>query len=201
MRHPTFLAAIAVSLAHLAVSPATAGTIYDIVDYSGAGLQNGVVVTGSITTDGTIGVYNESSHIESWSLTFTSGGTSRTFSSTDLIALATVNNVMVDGASIHLGPGSSFLTFAVTRSDGVSDVLGWFPNEYMNMTPTPIPFGWATPTGEFAGPDGLSIALVVPEPAGLTLMLAGAGVLGGTGFVRRRRQTAPSQRVSLPTPS
>src|SRR5216684_3924178 len=73
MRHPTFLAAIAVTLAHLAVSPATAGTIYDIVDYSGAGFQNGVVLTGSITTDGTMGVYNDSSHIEGWTLTFTSG--------------------------------------------------------------------------------------------------------------------------------
>jgi hypothetical protein len=201
MRHPAFLAAIAVTLAHLAVSPATAGTIYDLVDYSGAGLQNGVVLSGSITTDGTIGVYNDASHIESWTLTFTSGGTSRTFSSTDFIALATVNNVMVDEASIHLGPESSGLSFYMTRSDGAVDSVGWFPNQYANITATPVNLFWSTSTDQFAGSGGLSIAQSTPEPTSLTLMLAGAGGLAGAGFVRRRRQTAPSQRVSLPTPS
>jgi hypothetical protein len=190
MRHPTFLAAIAVTLAHLAVSTATAGTIYDIVDYSGAGLQHGVVLTGSITTDGTIGVYNDASHIEGWTLTFTNGTASRTFGSTDLIALATVNNVMVDDASIHLGPGSSSLSFFVTRSDGAVDVIGWYSNQYVNVTATPISLPWNTTTDQFAGPGGLSIAQSTPEPASLTLMLTGAGVLTGAGFVRRRRQTS-----------
>jgi hypothetical protein len=191
MRHPPFLAAIALTLAHLAVSPATASTIYDIVDYSGAGLQKGVVLSGSIMTDGAIGVYNDPGHIQGWTFTFTSGATSRTFSSTDLFAVANVNNIMVDDASIHLGPGFSFLNFVTIRSDGSSDVLQWAPKEYLNSTDLPS-LNWFTPTDKFAGPGGLPIALVVPEPASLTLMLAGAGVLAGAGIVRRRRQTAPS---------
>jgi hypothetical protein len=189
MRYPTFLAAIALTLVPLGVTPATAGTLYNIADYSGAGLQNGVVLSGSITTDGTIGLYNGSSHIESWTFTVTNGATSRTFNSADLFATALVTNVLVDNTSIRLGPGVSFLDLVAINSGSTFDSLDWNPFVYSNFDSSAASLDWFTGTTEFAGPAGRPIA-EVPEPASLTFMLAGAGVLATAGFVRRRRQTA-----------
>ena len=84
-----------------------ASMIYDIVDYPG--LENGWTVSGTITTDGTIGTLS-ASNITAWSWTLTNGGTTDTWSSTvtgSLYAADQVSGLTATATELELGtPGS-----------------------------------------------------------------------------------------------
>ena len=103
-----FPLAAAALLAVCGASALQAGAVvYNIVDYPG--LENGWTVSGTITTDGTIGTLS-ASNITAWSWTLTNGGTTDTWSSTvtgSLYAADQVSGLTATATELELGtPGS-----------------------------------------------------------------------------------------------
>jgi hypothetical protein len=210
MRYSPFFTGIALPLLLIAASPATAGPItYNIDDYSAQGVQDNtfgtVLLTGSITTDGTTGIgLTDPKIITGWTLTFTQGATSITIKSAD-----------ADTGQFIQGAGLDITRTAITLSGADSrlelqdlhivgelrlDIMVWASNLYEHIDELGVlttPDQWVDKTPQFGPPTFAPIAEApsVPEPASLTLVLAGVGALAGAGFVRRRRQPAPSQRV------
>lgn len=202
MRCSTFLALIALTLTLFAHSPATAGLIttpitYTIDDYSGFGIQNNgtglpVLISGTITTDGTIGTdIKNSAVILSWSLTFTQGPNSSINRAVNgatgkAVFLGTGAAIDISESSIKLHGADTGLALVVLGADVSTD---WTDSSYINRPPSSDdPTAWGHITGMFGAPNFSPIAQVqtVPEPASLTLL--GIGIAGMAGYAWRQRK-------------
>ncbi|MGP0069831.1 MAG: PEP-CTERM sorting domain-containing protein [Isosphaeraceae bacterium] len=162
--------------------------------------QNGATLSGTITTDGTIGELMDS-NVLSWSWTITpTGGTPFTLSSVDV------------GSGFGItGTGVSASTSEITIASPISqgflndmvftgiDAAGLFYDRfvgagtYYGSVPNTIPV-WNTGNPAMGGTDPWVIAVAsVPEPS--TLTLAGLGVVSVLAFGLARRRRAGSNVV------
>jgi len=187
----------------LVVSQRTkAGTIYDLQNYPAD--QNGHTLSGTITTDGTIGSL-QASNITSWNVTIDANDN---FSSHDtgafndsvgpgLVATPTeltfaispsaqpINTVLGLGTFIQGGPQSSVSWYS-QDIHGDSYYVAWF------QSPPPYtPNIWNTENPVMGGivPWVIAVAqtTAVPEPS--ALVLAGSAIVSGLayGLARKRR--------------
>lgn len=170
------------------VGQVSAGTItYAIVNY--AADQNGATVSGSITTDGTIGTLS-ASDILSWNWTITQGTSAYTLSSSDLGTAVSLNNAVASETNITLSlpsQGQPTNYFALVGSDsGMSGDLEYdhYPgdNVYVGSTNTGTAFLNTNPVLNGAEPWIVANA-AVPEPSTLTMI----GIAAGSMLLFRRR--------------
>ncbi len=197
MRRPLLLAILSVFLSLGPTQVGRAGDItYNIQSYDS--LQNGFTLSGTITTDGTLGVL-ASSDIASWTFTITKGSFSSTMNSTDPGTLAALSNVTATATQILLPPPSSatdFNLFELTNTAGEGLVYDQNPQPlgfpyYVGSTPDTQGnsfFCWfdSTPPPPSLGGTTWVIAQV-PEPASLTLALLGGACVAVFERTRRRR--------------
>jgi hypothetical protein len=91
-----------------------ADIIYMMDNY--ASLQNGYTISGSITTDGTIGQLVTTSDLTSWDIIISQGATViSTFTSTNSVTIPT--NITVTSATLSVAGGDDNLAFANFTSD------------------------------------------------------------------------------------
>jgi hypothetical protein len=180
--------------------------VYNIQNY--ADLQNGYTVSGTITTDGTIGTLTLPGAITAWSFSVT-GPESYQATSQDPGAETLVVNLTASASELTmtLPPTNGYNQFDLF---GPSIVLayertpeeGGFPGSdfYGAMSP-----GVADLWGTFTPyPPGLSLggspwiiatAATIPEPGTLTLALLGGACIGAVQWMRRcRRAVSRSDR-------
>jgi hypothetical protein len=180
------------------VSQAEASTIYDVNDTAGS-----LSVTGTITTDGTIGVLG-SGDILAWSLIISGSGTptpAMTSSNTNLLGLSESDLTATADALVfnYSGVDGGALIFA-TSGGPFLGFVGWIapsPSCLLNhtsgclyledKTSLPVASGEADRSGD------LTIATLAPTPLPAALPLFGAG-LGLMGLLarRRKRKSAPA---------
>lgn len=197
--------AIRVSLLSLALSLCPTGVLhagfitYDLNDYSS--LQNGWTLSGSITTDGTIGEigaqdilswqYTISNGVTSFSASSASGGytqvTHVTATPTQLLLSApngfTYNQLWLIGSSSD--PLASFLLYD-------RDNTGESPEQAFYRQWVRPNYSWSAYSQDSAGlPLGgdpwviaTAQSAAVPEPASIVLVLTGIGGLAGYRLVR-----------------
>jgi len=168
---------------------ASAGSItYHILDFPA--YQNGFNVTGTITTDGTIGNLS-ASNITSWSVTVSQGGASETFTSNDSGAFVVIENTLVaTSTGLYLPPTSDYSTqnllelLSAPQGAHIIDEIHWsnsFTPFYLgsfNFAPT----AWNTVPDAFSGKNW--VIATVPEPSSLALF--SIAVVGGPVLARRR---------------
>jgi hypothetical protein len=191
--------------------PAHADPLYQLNNYPA--LQNGWTLTGSITTDGTIGTLT-TADIVAWQWTVTQGNISLSFSSTDQLpngeyAYAVVNNVVATSDALLLATTWS----NSTRNDlalisplgggssplGLGSSIAWefdqeapIPSFNYVATSSAIP-GQAPNTSASLWGDGLftdtplTIATVQPVPELSSLAIAGFSVVILIGYAWYRR--------------
>jgi hypothetical protein len=181
-----------------------ADIIYQIND-QGTTLQNGYMLSGTITTDGTIGTIN-SANIVAFTLVISNGLNTYNDSGTD-------SNVLVNGAMAT----ATQLTLPVSSPSGLEQFnlvgagpqhlnLEYFRSNDGTSSQDDTYFGGAFPSSTFwndqptvpaLGGGAWVIANVAPsatpEPASVTLMLAGIGGLAGYRLVRGRRRAPPPE--------
>ena len=203
MRRPLLLAILSVFLSLGPTQVGRAGDItYNIQSYDS--LQNGFTLSGTITTDGTLGVL-ASSDIASWTFTITKGSFSSTMNSTDPGTLVALSNLTATATQILLPPPSSatdFNLFELTNTGGEGLVYDQNPQPpgfpyYVGSTPGNLGnsfFCWfdSTPPPPSLGGTTWVIAQV-PEPASLTLTLLG-------GACRRRVREDATSPPEQPDP-
>lgn len=154
-----------------------ANIVYNILNYPAD--QNGAELSGSITTDGTLGILSESEVI-SWTFSVTptvvSGGVPYTRSSTDANAFfdifsggslalqATSTDLLLDGA-LRLGTdyGTTSQTLLEWKSDGATTL------SISQLNNNASPSGWATLNPGSYGSGPWTIA-TVPDPSTLSLL-------------------------------
>jgi PEP-CTERM motif len=171
-----------------------AGTItYSIQNYPAD--QNGASLSGTITTDGTIGNL-ASSDILSWSWTITPlGGTPFTLTSSDPDSITNVLGSLVASASeitiaVPVNGGAETNDLTLENAGGIGSL------EYSRESGGSVYFGytasnapiWFTGNPSMGGTDPWVIATAsVPEPS--TITLAGLGAVVGLlhGLARKRR--------------
>jgi hypothetical protein len=196
------MAAIALLLALPRV--AEANITYSIQNYSAD--QGGLTLTGSITTDGTIGDL-ATSDILSWTYTITAaGGSTGTASSTDSGAgITLLENVVASQSSITLAFPDADATEVVnqlrldTPPGAGSANLDYVRELYAPGSNTTDPHNfyigsahnvgnWNNMDPAMGGTNPWVIATAVPEPS--SLILAGPGALGLIGCRLARRHMA-----------
>jgi hypothetical protein len=178
----------------------TAATItYSIQNYPAD--QSGATLSGTITTDGTIGILTDS-NVLSWSWTITPpGGTPFTLSSVDVGSGfgITGTGVVASTSKITIASPASqgdFNDMVFEGTDAAGLAYGRFVSSgtYYGSIPNTIPV-WNTGNPYMGGTDPWVIAVAsVPEPS--TLTLAGLGVVSGLAFSLARRRRAGSQAIS-----
>lgn len=175
----------------------SADMTYDLNSF--AADQNGWTLTGSITTDGTIGVLAKSDFL-AWTWTVTEGSTSYTYASTD------------SGASLALQNGSTIMTnvtgtqilipLTPAHANGLAlTVAGVARLQWINNSDggsyssglLGISSFWLTEKPQMGGYEPWIIAGALPVPEPSTLVLAGISLLVGLGYtsnwrIRRRRR-------------
>src|SRR5271157_1915349 len=205
MRSTTKWFALAIAVTMLAASgQARGGDItYNLVNYPSA--QEGWTLSGSITTDGTLGTLTNRNIVSwTWTVTYPSFQTD-TYSSDGVESYAMIVGMQASAYDLYIpvqfssGQNEVALELASPTPAGRISVLGWitpsstgfFTGLYQAQdTSLPYEFWYQiAPTG--AGPGGSLLiagsAPPVPEPA--SIVLAGlAGVCGiAYGLVRKRR--------------
>src|SRR5271166_5415027 len=190
----------------LTLSPAVlAGSMtYDIVNHPD--YQDGWNLSGTITTDGIIGLL-QSSDITSWTWTVTMSGSSQTYRSTDPGALTIADGLTATntGQLILIPPTPPMTTYEiqlVTKIAYLTDGADYY------VLPTPPGVEWFTEAATFSNPSmywgyhlpnvvpveefTFATTTAVPEPS--TLYLLGFGAVCGSVYVmghkRRERRTA-----------
>jgi hypothetical protein len=170
------------ALALASAAPAAA-TVYDVNDVAGL-----TTITGTITTDGTLGVLGPS-NVLAWNLTMTYGAQTAVLTGPPVITI--LGNDLSATASQLLfafgdpGPGYVEITdspvsivWAATRLNGDSiSTYGLAPDYPADLN------------GDFSfqGGSTRAIASVVPEPSTWVMMLAGFAGVGFVGYRRTKR--------------
>ncbi len=174
----------------LTLPPAVmAARTYNIQTYPD--LQKGWTLSGTITTDGTIGTI-QATNILSWTWTGTTGVSSWTVSSTDPGTVVYTGGVTATGAglfltygiqSIDLGVpgGAQMFLYATSTAIGFDDALGNYQDSYTTWTEQPGSTAWQIASASPAA---------VPEPSSLHLVGFGAVCVYVMGHKRRARRTA-----------
>jgi hypothetical protein len=188
---------------------ARADIVYNLVSYPGD--QGGWTLSGSITTDGTLGYLTATSPafdvpaIKSWTWTASLGNNSVTFSSTDPSATLNLYGTLIATPTELLLPFPTLALQSTYNSEelwlyGETELLRWVR---VNNNPPPIvsygPPGywedyrasdgvylWNNPSPSMGGGDPWLIAQVaqLPEPSGL--VIAGLSTVVLLGYARHR---------------
>lgn len=152
--------------------------------------QNGWTLSGSITTDGTIGTLT-SANIDSWIITFTKGLDTKTLSSAAPGASVFVGSSLI-GSLTQLTNEFDQLLFA---GDGGTTQIDWagsnYGNSYLALFQGSYLFCCSTNGFPAQGPWVVATAAPsnnLPEPSGWALAALGLGVAGVTTTGRRSRQ-------------
>lgn len=179
-------------------------TTYDIVNYPD--YQDGWNLSGTITTDGIIGLL-QSSDITSWTWTVTMSGSSQTYRSTDPGATTIVDGLTATNTGQLILIPTTVNTYEIILATSgqhpgfLTDTYGYFygPFELTYGTEAGVialeQYYWAVvhypvpvPLEEFT----FATTTAVPEPS--TLYLLGFGAVCGSAYVmghkRRARRTA-----------
>ena len=174
----------------MASNQASAGLTYSLTNF--ASLQNGWTVSGSITTDGTIGSLS-SSNITSWDYTATDGVS--TFTGASTTSGAFINNFREIGAT-----STSFYVqgqtgaFMLVADAGYSSLIAWDynGNTYSGQAPAGTNKWNTNPSGQYVGGKWTIASRPAPVPeidpatSGSALSLI-AGVLA---MIEQRRRRA-----------
>jgi hypothetical protein len=190
---------------------ANADIIYNIQPYPSD--QNGYTLSGTITTDGVMGALS-ASDILAWQYTATNGLITYSASSTDTGASISATGLEAEGNQLLLPYGNGG-TYSLTFSDpngqalpgGTTNlVLEWllhvgsevsfYQYELQVNSGPPAWSTGSTPTSSSFIIAQEAPSVTTPEPASITLMLAGFGALMGSSFVRRRRRAAGRRNPS-----
>jgi hypothetical protein len=190
MRH-VFLASFVLGVLSAVPCSARADLTYNIQNYPAD--QNGATLTGTITTDGTIGALG-ATDILSWTWTITpSGGTATTFSSTDANASMILVTPVASSSEITVAPDQILLLYNTALVD--KEELAWdrgpAPQHYRGGIATGDV--WADSSPAMGGVDPWVVAktaatTAAPEPS--TLIVAGAGGLIGIAYSLARKRKA-----------
>jgi hypothetical protein len=182
-----------------------AGSItYDFASYSD--LQNGWALSGTITTNGTIGTLT-AGDISSYSFTITKGSTTLTESSSDpKAAISDVLGLQASSTALTMPTpaASSFSAFEIgnstsgqelTYNRGNGATKGNVSDDYLesNTASGSLQDSWSAVTSTSntlslgsENPWTIATASAVPEPS--SLVLAGIALVGGTVVAIRRRR-------------
>src|SRR5271157_3999787 len=145
---------------------------YDIVNYPD--LQNGWTLSGTITTDGTIGTI-QASDITSWTWTIVEAGTALTIRSTDLGAGVTVDGLTATSTDLQLHFNSDQLlqlgSNAAFLQDATSHIEPRFITQALGPAIPPPRIAWSSSIPQPPGTSAWLIAststAAVPEPCTL----------------------------------
>jgi hypothetical protein len=165
---------------------ANADIIYNLVNDPAD--QNGYTLSGTITTDGTIGPIG-SNNIEAWTFTISGFSTSGTFSSTDQDAFADFSptSAVATASSIMITQYSD-----LTKGSDESIDLAWNPSTQSYGGSLDNVTGWfARPTSGFTGSSWTiaTVASTVPEPSSIVL----ASLASVCGIAYRLARTGRAQ--------
>jgi hypothetical protein len=194
-------------LAAIALIPTEAGAgsiTYDVVNYPA--VQNGITVSGTITTDGSTGVETSPNFITGFDVTLSSPGSAPfTLQPSDAVLLID-GSLEVTPSSITLGPALSVLS--ILTSGGGNPGAGLYYSTSFYKAPEGVIglLGGLTggPGGSVSGglawdsPPVTTIATAavtasaVPEPS--SLLLSGIGVVCGLAYVLVRKRRAQHRR-------
>jgi hypothetical protein len=185
-----FLALAGLLFLAMASNRASAGLTYSLTNF--AGLQNGWTVSGSITTDGTIGSLSQS-NITSWNYTATNGVS--TFTGASTTSGAFINSFRLIGAT-----STSFYVqgqtgaFMLVADANYSNLINWDYNlnTYNGQAPAPSNKWNSNPSGQYVD-NKWSIASrpgPVPEIDPATGGSALSIVAGVLSMIEQRRRRA-----------
>ena len=180
----------------LVVPPVTrADLIYNIQNYPSD--QSGHALSGTITTDGSIGTLT-SSNIVSWVVTF--DGT-QTFRSTDSGAFAGVQSLDASSTNLTLSNSNfaSVLNLGVLVSNTEADELFWrnsfLSSQLLYLAKYNSAQLWSTTNPSLGGSEPWVITIAqssaVPEPSSLAIV--GSVITCGVVFWRVRKQRSRPQ--------
>ena len=171
--------------------------VYDIQSYSGP--QGGWSLTGSITTDGTIGTLT-ASDITAWNFSMSEGSTTYEASSAEVNVSMTVNQLQATATQLTLAPASSMSVSPELQFESFNSAVELYyerelgPSFYYEVYEGGPAYAtaWALEQPSSQPYDGLGgttwiIGVAsVPEPGSLTLALLGIGCLAVAGPMTRR---------------
>ena len=193
---PSSFALACVYMLLLVTRPTQASLVYDIQNYPSD--QNGNTVSGTITTDGTIGTL-DNSNISSWVVTF--NGT-ETYRSTDAGAFVSVQDLEATASSLTLSDSGFSVVLHLGVFKNGKEVNEFYcrnsfytsPPEYSELYYLAYFDSqklWETKTPSMGGNDNkpwviaVAESTAVPEPS--TLVMAGGASVCGFALALRRR--------------
>jgi len=217
MTRKFLLALVSLFLTFCSAAGSMGGTItYDFVSY--AALQNGYTLSGTITTDGSLGPLS-SADITAWNYTITNG----TITDEESGAGAETQGLTASSTQLTLPQSTAPLGYSYLALNGgppnsdyrsqlfYAYLVPWpvNPSLFVDIYQSIIPQG-PTPPGFYGweddafDPPGLSLGgspwiiaqAAVPEPDSVTLALVGSACLAAAQWTRRRRRVPNSSHVS-----
>ncbi len=204
------LAIAAFMLAASGLGQARGGDItYNLVNYHS--YQGGWTLSGSITTDGTLGTLTELDIISwTWTVTFPSFNT-YTYASDGIFSTEVINNLQASAYELYLpvqfdsGQNELALEVASLTPTGGLSVLGWitpsstgFSTGLYQAQDTSLPFlFWYQVAPIGSGPGGsLLIAGSPPVPEPYSIVLAGMAGVSCIAYRLARKQRARRKATS-----